>query len=107
MASTAVRSNGRRAMAVGFDAQYVGVSPLDLSNWERHQGLHTQGQPVSVGQARCSDMANAAPKTDGVLHRLRGDRCPHCEDGTLVLGTYKGNRAVLCDDCETPRAQLW
>nr|WP_305880597.1 HVO_A0556 family zinc finger protein [Halovivax cerinus] len=52
-------------------------------------------------------MANAAPKTDGVLHRLRGDRCPHCEDGTLVLGTYKGNRAVLCDDCETPRAQLW
>jgi len=52
-------------------------------------------------------MAKAELGADGILRQLRGTTCPSCEDGTLVLGTYKGNRAVLCEDCETPRAQLW
>lgn len=52
-------------------------------------------------------MATVTVREDGILHRLRGETCPACEAGTLVLGTYKDNRAAICDDCETPRAQLW
>ncbi|MCU4925412.1 hypothetical protein OB905_05335 [Halobacteria archaeon AArc-dxtr1] len=42
-----------------------------------------------------------------VLTVLAGRPCPDCEGGQLERGTYKGNRAVLCDSCETPRAQTW
>lgn len=39
---------------------------------------------------------------------LEGRSCPHCEgDGTLERGEYKGNTAVICDGCETPRVQVW
>ncbi|WP_254861974.1 HVO_A0556 family zinc finger protein [Halovivax gelatinilyticus] len=52
-------------------------------------------------------MANAELGERGILRRLRGEDCPVCERGELELGTYKGNRAVVCDSCDTPRAQLW
>ncbi len=52
-------------------------------------------------------MAKAELGERGVLQQLRGDDCPGCEQGELVLGTYKGNRAVICDHCDTPRAQVW
>ncbi|EMA40228.1 HVO_A0556 family zinc finger protein [Halobiforma nitratireducens] len=43
-----------------------------------------------------------------VLAALEGRSCPHCDgDGTLERGEYKGNEAVLCDGCETPRVQVW
>ncbi len=42
-----------------------------------------------------------------VLRELAGADCPTCEAGTLVRERYKGNRAVVCDECETPRAQVW
>ncbi|WP_247731132.1 HVO_A0556 family zinc finger protein [Halovivax limisalsi] len=52
-------------------------------------------------------MAITELREDGVLGRLRGETCPACGDGTLVVETYKDNRAVVCEACETPRAQLW
>lgn len=42
-----------------------------------------------------------------VLRLLEGRSCPYCATGTLKRGTYKDNRAVICDRCETPHAQLW
>ncbi|WP_458205429.1 HVO_A0556 family zinc finger protein [Haladaptatus sp. NG-SE-30] len=42
-----------------------------------------------------------------VIGRLEGRECHWCHDGRLERGTYKGNDAVVCSDCETPAAQLW
>ncbi|WP_255192338.1 HVO_A0556 family zinc finger protein [Natronobeatus ordinarius] len=42
-----------------------------------------------------------------VLSRLEGRACPLCTAGELVQTTYKGNLAVVCDDCGTPRVQFW
>ena len=42
-----------------------------------------------------------------LLGRLEGRVCPDCSDGTLEHGTYKDNRAIVCDSCGTPRAQVW
>ncbi|SIR77569.1 HVO_A0556 family zinc finger protein [Natronorubrum thiooxidans] len=42
-----------------------------------------------------------------VLMLLEGRSCPYCTAGELKRGTYKDNRAVICDHCETPHAQLW
>jgi len=70
-------------------------------------GLHTQAESVCVDPATGDGMAKAASDGDAILWRLRGHSCPSCEDGTLVLKPYKGNRAVVCDGCDTPRAQVW
>jgi hypothetical protein len=42
-----------------------------------------------------------------VLSVLEGNPCTFCGDGTLVRSSYKGNAAVICDDCRTPGAQMW
>ncbi|WP_165874786.1 HVO_A0556 family zinc finger protein [Natrarchaeobius oligotrophus] len=42
-----------------------------------------------------------------LLAILEGRSCPSCDDGELERGTYKDNEAVICDDCGTPRAQVW
>ena len=42
-----------------------------------------------------------------VLERLEGRVCADCGEGELVRGRYRGNLAVVCDHCETPRAQFW
>ncbi|MCW8173063.1 hypothetical protein D8S78_17075 [Natrialba swarupiae] len=36
-----------------------------------------------------------------------GRTCPACPDGELERATYKDNRAVVCDSCGTPQAQVW
>ncbi|WP_191967162.1 MULTISPECIES: HVO_A0556 family zinc finger protein [Haloferax] len=41
-----------------------------------------------------------------LLNRLDEDNCSFC-DGDLVVSTYKGNDAVVCDECGTPTIQLW
>lgn len=41
-----------------------------------------------------------------LLGKLDEDDCEFCE-GDLVASTYKGNDAVVCDDCGTPTIQLW
>lgn len=57
-------------------------------------------------------MARAQPSSEDADHGqlfgcLEGRSCPHCADGTLERDTYKGNRAIVCDGCGTPRAQVW
>ena len=42
-----------------------------------------------------------------VLARLEGRACAFCSTGELVRSTYKGNDAVVCEDCGTPRVQFW
>ncbi len=51
----------------------------------------------------------ATTQSDGsrLVALLEGRACPSCSDGKLEKGRYKGNEAVICDSCETPRAQLW
>ncbi|NGM69839.1 hypothetical protein G6M89_12610 [Natronolimnobius sp. AArcel1] len=47
--------------------------------------------------------------TEGrVLAILDGRPCPSDDcDGDLERGTYKDNKAVVCEDCGTPQAQVW
>ena len=52
-------------------------------------------------------MTSAQPSGRQVLRRLAGRECPLCSAGELVESTYKGNRAVVCDDCGTPQVQFW
>lgn len=42
-----------------------------------------------------------------LLERLENTGCKFCEDGVLVRQRYKGNDAVVCDNCETPTMQIW
>ena len=42
-----------------------------------------------------------------LVEQLTGQPCAFCDDGTLTSGRYKGNKAVICEGCETPAAQLW
>ena len=42
-----------------------------------------------------------------VLAALEGNACSFCDTGTLVRDCYKGNAAVICDECQTPGAQVW
>ncbi|WP_254528931.1 HVO_A0556 family zinc finger protein [Natrinema gelatinilyticum] len=42
-----------------------------------------------------------------LLAILEGRPCPSCAEGTLERGRYKGNLAVVCNTCGTPRAQVW
>ncbi len=41
-----------------------------------------------------------------VLALVEGTECAYCQ-GTLVSAQYKGNEAVVCDDCGTPAVQIW
>ncbi|MFC7214286.1 HVO_A0556 family zinc finger protein [Saliphagus sp. GCM10025334] len=42
-----------------------------------------------------------------LLVALEGQLCPSCRAGSLVRTEYKGNSAVCCEECGTPRVQLW
>ncbi|MFP8953799.1 HVO_A0556 family zinc finger protein [Natrialbaceae archaeon A-arb3/5] len=42
-----------------------------------------------------------------LLAILEGRLCPACSDGELERETYKDNKAVVCDSCGTPQAQVW
>ncbi|AFZ72257.1 HVO_A0556 family zinc finger protein [Natronobacterium gregoryi] len=60
--------------------------------------------------ARGSGTDGRSPTGDKrrLLSALEGRSCPTCDDGgTLERATYKGNAAVICDACGTPRVQVW
>lgn len=52
-------------------------------------------------------MSHAEAGQRDFLDLLIDRSCFDCEDGTLERDTYKGNEAVVCDECGTPRAQSW
>ena len=43
---------------------------------------------------------------DELRELLSVSRCQYC-DGDLVRGTFKGDEAILCDDCDTPAVRVW
>ncbi|WMT07495.1 hypothetical protein NP511_00480 [Natrinema thermotolerans] len=53
----------------------------------------------------------AEPKRAGdreaALDEIVQGTCTYCEANALVRDTYKGNAAVVCEDCGTPAAQFW
>lgn len=49
----------------------------------------------------------ASSGDEQLLAILEGRSCPACSDGELERDRYKGNVAVVCDSCATPRAQVW
>lgn len=52
-------------------------------------------------------MARTQSTQRQLLVTLRGHECDYCGEGELVVDRYKGNRAVVCDECGTPGAQVW
>ncbi|MFC4543278.1 HVO_A0556 family zinc finger protein [Halosolutus amylolyticus] len=41
------------------------------------------------------------------LDQLEDTACTFCDSGLLVRNQYKGNDAVVCNNCETPAMQVW
>lgn len=52
-------------------------------------------------------MAKSQSAGRQMLSLLEGRSCGFCDGGALERAEYKGNEAVVCDQCGTPRAQLW
>ena len=45
--------------------------------------------------------------SDSLLGSLVGNDCSWCTAGTLARGEFKGDDAVVCDECGTPGARVW
>ena len=54
-----------------------------------------------------SDTHRASCPNRTVIDRLADEHCPDCERGTLETAIYKGDTALVCDECGTPRARFW
>ena len=54
-----------------------------------------------------SQRSQSTDQNGTLLAILEGRPCPLCPDGDLERSVYKDNRAVVCDRCGTPRAQVW
>lgn len=47
-------------------------------------------------------------RTETLVRRLRGTDCQYDDcPGTLRHATFKGDEAVVCEDCGTPAVRLW
>ncbi|WP_339102621.1 HVO_A0556 family zinc finger protein [Haloterrigena salinisoli] len=47
------------------------------------------------------------PSERDLLAQLEHRDCTYCSDGSLVRDQYKGNTAIVCDQCGVPTVQLW
>ncbi|WP_202932651.1 HVO_A0556 family zinc finger protein [Halorussus salinus] len=45
--------------------------------------------------------------SDAVLAALVGDDCSWCATGALAREEFKGDAAVVCEECGTPAARVW
>jgi hypothetical protein len=45
--------------------------------------------------------------SESVLAALVGDECSWCASGTLARETFKGDDAVVCENCGTPAVRVW
>ena len=45
--------------------------------------------------------------SDAVLTTLVGDDCSWCGAGTLAREEFKGDAAVVCEECGTPAVRVW
>ncbi len=46
-------------------------------------------------------------RRNAVVDCLVGQSCAHCESGELVRGSFKGNVAVVCEECDAPTMRLF
>lgn len=51
--------------------------------------------------------ANSQDASDSVLAALVGDECSWCATGALAREEFKGDEAVVCEECGTPAARVW
>ncbi|WP_168215805.1 HVO_A0556 family zinc finger protein [Halorussus ruber] len=52
-----------------------------------------------------SEISHETPKS--LLAELVGEECCWCTSGTLAREEFKGDEAVVCDECGTPGARVW
>ena len=45
--------------------------------------------------------------TNDLLTTLAGDECRWCATGTLSREEFKGDDAVVCENCDTPAVRVW
>jgi hypothetical protein len=45
--------------------------------------------------------------SESPLAALAGDDCRWCATGTLARESFKGDAAVVCENCGTPAARVW
>jgi hypothetical protein len=45
--------------------------------------------------------------SNSLLASLVGDECSWCAAGTLAHEEFKGDEAVVCEECGTPGARVW
>jgi len=43
-----------------------------------------------------------------IFEQLAGSSCeyPNCT-GQLIKGSYKGDHAIVCEECDTPAMRVW
>lgn len=51
--------------------------------------------------------ATSQDASESVLAVLAGTDCDWCGAGTLVREEFKGDDAMVCDDCGTPAVRVW
>ncbi|WP_199174737.1 HVO_A0556 family zinc finger protein [Halegenticoccus soli] len=44
---------------------------------------------------------------EALLEAVDGRECEYCDGGTVEIGTYKDNRAAVCEECGSPVVQLY
>ena len=50
---------------------------------------------------------NHVDNRDAVMESVLQGTCSYCGRDSLARESYKGNDAVVCEDCGTPAAQFW
>jgi len=50
---------------------------------------------------------SASDSSTALLDGLAGDDCRWCATGTLARREFKGDAAVVCENCDTPAARVW
>jgi len=56
---------------------------------------------------RTMQQVSSQDTSDAVLTALVGDDCSWCGAGTLAREEFKGDAAVVCEECGTPAVRVW
>jgi len=62
---------------------------------------------VAVVLFRTMQQVPSQDTSESVLAALVGDECSWCEGGVLAHEEFKGDAAVVCEECGTPAARVW
>lgn len=48
-----------------------------------------------------------SPAVSPLLALVEGTECTWCEDGRLIISSYKNDPAAVCSECGTPGVRVW